>query len=277
MGWFAKVGLQKIETIFLIRYSDTMKILISNDDGVHAIGISTLATEIAKIAEVVVIAPDRNRSGASNSLSVQVPVRVYQLSNGYYCVTGTPTDCVHLAVTGLLEMKFDMVVSGINAGANLGDDVIYSGTVAAASEGRVLGLPSIAISLVGKDPQRNYETAAIVARQIIERLTKEPLPPTTILNINVPDVAIEGLKGFELTRLGKRHPAQPAIKAIDPRGYPVYWIGASGEEEDAGSGTDFYAVKRNKVSITPIQIDMTNYAAFERIETWISGLLLCKQ
>jgi 5''/3''-nucleotidase SurE len=254
-----------------------MRILISNDDGVHAIGITTLATELAKIAEIIVIAPDRNRSGASNSLSVQVPVRVQQLSNGYYSVTGTPTDCVHLAVTGLLKMKFDMVVSGINAGSNLGDDVIYSGTVAAASEGRVLGLPSVAISLTGKDPQKNYDTAAVVARQIVERLKKEPLPMATILNVNVPDISIEELKGFEVTRLGKRHPAQPAIKAIDPRGYPVYWIGASGDEEDAGPGTDFYAIKNDKVSITPIQIDMTNYSDFERIETWVSELLLCKK
>lgn len=254
-----------------------MKILISNDDGVHAIGISTLATEIAKIAEVEVIAPDRNRSGASNSLSVQVPVRVQQLGNGYYSVTGTPTDCVHLAVTGLLQIKFDMVISGINAGANLGDDILYSGTVAAATEGGLLGLPSVAFSLAGKDPQKNYDTAAAVARQIIERLKKAPLPYATILNVNVPDIAIEDLNGFELTRLGKRHPAQPAVKAVDPRGYPVYWIGASGLEEDAGPGTDFYAIRENKVSITPIQLDMTNYTAFERIKTWVSGLIHCKK
>jgi len=254
-----------------------VKILISNDDGIYAVGINTLAAELAKIAEIIVIAPDRNRSGASNSLSVQVPVRVQQLPNGYYSVTGTPTDCVHLAVTGLLDLKFDMVVSGINAGANLGDDVIYSGTVAAASEGRVLGVPSIAVSLVGKDPQKNYETAAIVARQIVERLTKEPLPPATILNVNVPDVPFEELQGFELTRLGKRHPAQPAIKAMDPRGYPVYWIGASGDEEDAGPGTDFYAINSNKVSITPIKIDMTDYAVFERMSDWVSGFSIDKK
>lgn len=254
-----------------------MKILISNDDGVHAIGISTLANEIAKIAEVTVIAPDRNRSGASNSLSLQVPVRVYQLANGYYSVTGTPTDCVHLAVTGMLDAKFDMVISGINAGANLGDDVIYSGTVAAASEGRVLGLPSIAFSLAGKDPQKNYETAAIVARQIIERIKEMPLAPATILNVNIPDVPLEELRGFELTRLGKRHPAQGAIKAVDPRGYPIYWIGASGEEEDAGPGTDFGAMKENLVSITPIKIDMTNYFAFQEIGSWVSGLTVCKK
>lgn len=256
---------------------ENMRILISNDDGVYASGLSILAHELAKIAEIIVIAPDRNRSGASNSLSVQIPVRVQQLNNGYYSVTGTPTDCVHLAVTGLLQMKFDMVVSGINAGANLGDDVIYSGTVAAASEGRVLGLPSVAVSLVGKDPQKNYDTAATVARQIVERLKKDPLPPATILNVNVPDIVMEELQGFELTRLGKRHPAQPAIKAIDPRGYPVYWIGASGDEEDAGPGTDFHAVKENKVSITPLQIDMTNYNAFDLLKTWSNGLVICKK
>lgn len=250
-----------------------MRILISNDDGVHAVGISTLATELANIFEVEVIAPDRNRSGASNSLSVQVPVRVLQLPNGYYSVTGTPTDCVHLAVTGLFQTKFDMIVSGINAGENLGDDVLYSGTVAAATEGGVLGIPSVAFSLAGKDSPKHYDTAAAVARQIIERLKKAPLPHATILNVNVPDIKIEELKGFELTRLGKRHPAQPAVKASDPRGNPVYWIGAAGLEEDAGPGTDFYAVRDNKVSITPIQLDMTNYTAFEGLKGWVSGLI----
>lgn len=254
-----------------------MKILISNDDGVHATGIVTLATELAKMAEIKVIAPDRDRSGASNSLSVVVPVRVQQLTNGYYSVTGTPTDCVHLAVTGLFETRFDMVVSGINDGENLGDDVLYSGTVAAATEGGILSIPSVAFSLAGKNPQKNYDTAAAVARQIIERLKKAPLPHATILNVNVPNVGIEELQGFELTRLGKRHPAQPAVKAMDPRGNPVYWIGGSGSEEDAGPGTDFYAIKENKVSITPIQLDMTNYAAFDSVRTWADGLLHCKK
>lgn len=254
-----------------------MRILVSNDDGVHAVGLNILATELANIAEVVVVAPDRNRSGASNSLSVQSPVRLQKLSNGYYSVTGTPTDCVHLAVTGLFEIKFDMVVSGINAGSNLGDDVLYSGTVAAATEGRILGLPSVAISLTGKDPQKNYATAAAIARQIVEHLKKKALPQATILNINVPDVEVGEIRGFEVTRLGKRHPAQPAIKAFDPHGYPVYWIGASGDEEDAGPGTDFYAVNSSKVSITPIQIDMTNYAALEGVENWVSGFMLCNK
>jgi 5'-nucleotidase len=251
-----------------------MRILVSNDDGIHALGINTLATELAKIAEIVVIAPDRNRSGASNSLSVEQPVRLQKLENGYYSTTGTPTDCVHLAVTGLFELTFDMVVSGINAGSNLGDDVLYSGTVAAATEGRVLGLPSIAISLVGKDPQKNFKTAAIVAKKLVEHLKKRALPQATILNVNVPDISIENIAGIEITRLGKRHPAQPAIKAFDPRGYPVYWIGSSGDEADAGPGTDFYAINSGKVSITPIQIDMTNYTALERLMEWTSGIAL---
>ena len=251
-----------------------MRILVSNDDGVHAPGISTLAIELAQYADVSVIAPDRNRSGASNSLSIQVPVRVQQLSNGYYSVTGTPTDCVHLGITGLFEEKFDMVVSGINAGENLGDDILYSGTVAAATEGRILGLPAIAVSLAGKEQQVNYDAAAVVAGKIIGYLNEAPLAPGTILNVNVPDMPLDELQGFEITRLGKRHPAQPAIRMLDPRGSTVYWVGASGEEEDAGVGTDFNAINNSKVSITPIQIDMTNYTMFERLERWSSGLRL---
>ena len=254
-----------------------MRILISNDDGVHADGIVTLANEVAKKHDIVVIAPDRNRSGASNSLTVQVPLRVRQLSNGYYSVTGTPTDCVHLAVTGLLDMKFDMVISGINDGPNLGDDVIYSGTIAAAAEGGVLGIPAVAFSLGNKAQEKNYDAAAAVAVQIIERLKKEPLARGTILNVNVPNIALGKLKGFELTRLGKRHPAQPAVKAVDPRGAPVYWIGASGLEEEAGPGTDFHAINENKVSITPLQLDMTDYSAFDQVGSWVSGLMHCKE
>ncbi|MDR1057341.1 MAG: 5'/3'-nucleotidase SurE [Coxiellaceae bacterium] len=254
-----------------------MRILISNDDGVYGIGLNVLANELSKIAEIVVVAPDRDRSGASNSLSIQVPVRMQQLPNGYYSVTGTPTDCVHLAITGLFKTKFDMIISGINSGANLGDDILYSGTVAAATEGGILGIQSVAFSLVKRDSQENFATAAAVAGQIITRLQREPLPRATILNVNVPDVNLEELQGFELTRLGKRHPAQPAIKALDPRGSSIYWIGASGLEEDAGPGTDFYAIKENKVSITPIQIDMTNYNAFDNIKTWVSGLVHCRK
>lgn len=254
-----------------------MRILISNDDGVYATGIAVLAAELSKIAEIVVIAPDRNRSGASNSLSIQVPVRVQQVPNGFYSVTGTPTDCVHMALTGMFEQKFDMVVSGINTGENLGDDVLYSGTVAAATEGRMLGFPAIAISLAGKDPLQHYSTAAVVVRQIIARLKTAPLPASTILNINVPDVPLPELQGFEVTRLGMRHPALAAIKAFDPRGAPVYWTGGSGPEEDAGPGTDFCAVRMKKVSITPLQVDMTNYRAFDGVSNWVQDMVLCKE
>jgi 5'-nucleotidase len=247
-----------------------MRILVSNDDGVHAKGMLLLAEELKTIAEVVVIAPDRNRSGASNSLSVQGPVRVYEIGPGRFSVIGTPTDCVHLALTGFFDIKFDMVISGVNHGANLGDDILYSGTVAAATEGRVLGMPALAISLASKrEPQEHFATAVMVARQLVEKLRKSPLPAGTILNVNVPDVPLEELRGFEITRLGRRHIAEPAIKALDPRGAPIYWIGEVGPEEDAGAGTDFHAVNTGKVSITPLQIDMTNYNAFDMVGQWI--------
>lgn len=247
-----------------------MRILISNDDGINAKGINTLAKELSAVAEILIIAPDRNRSGASNSLSVQGPIRVVELEKNRYSVLGTPTDCVHLALTGLFDIQFDMVVSGINHGSNLGDDVLYSGTVAAATEGRVLGMPSIAVSLASKDERNtNFETAAIVARQLVERLKLKPLPAGTILNVNVPDLPLAEISGHEITRLGCRHVAAPAIKSMDPRGGPVYWIGASGPEADAGAGTDFYAINMKKVSITPLQIDMTNYNSFDRLATWL--------
>lgn len=247
-----------------------MRILISNDDGIYARGINVLAEELGKVAEVIVIAPDRNRSGASNSLSVQVPVRVRELKHNYFIVEGTPTDCVHLALTGLFDVKFDMVVSGINHGPNLGDDVLYSGTVAAATEGRILGMPAIAVSLAGKDPHENFLTAAIVARRLVEKLQIHPLPAGTILNVNVPDISIDDLRGSEITRLGARHLAEASIKALDPRGCPVYWIGACGSEADAGSGTDFCAINDKKVSITPLQVDMTNYNAFDKLAQWLA-------
>lgn len=248
-----------------------MRILVSNDDGVNAVGIETLAIELSKIAEITVIAPDRNRSGASNSLTIQVPVRTQRLYNGYYSVAGTPTDCVHLALCGLFDIKFDMVVSGINHGPNLGDDIIYSGTVAAATEGRVLGMPAVAMSLASKEIPTNFHTAALVARQIVERLITNPLPAATILNINVPDVPIAELQGMEITRLGSRHIAEPVLKVSDPSGQPVYWVGGSGPEEDAGPGTDFFAINSKKVSITPLKIDMTNYSYFDKLSSWISG------
>jgi 5'-nucleotidase len=252
-----------------------MKILISNDDGVHAIGLAVLAAELSKIATIQVMAPDRNRSGASNSLTVTSPVRISKLYNGSISVEGTPTDCVHLALTGVLDTKFDMVVSGINAGPNLGDDVIYSGTVAAATEGRILGMPAIAVSLAGKDANfQNYQTAAIITRQLVERLIIDHLPAGTILNVNVPDVPIEQIEGIEVTRLGRRHNAESVFKTLDPRGQTVYWVGAPGLEADAGPGTDFHAVNRNRVSITPLQIDLTDYKTFEQISKWTNDLKL---
>jgi 5'-nucleotidase len=235
-------------------------------------GIKALADAMAKLGETTVVAPDRNRSGASNSLTLENPLRVSQLENGYYRVEGTPTDCVHLAITGLLDEEPDMVVSGINAGANLGDDVLYSGTVAAAMEGRFLGLPAIAISLTSHQGT-HYETAAWVAEQLVAKLKKSALPADTILNVNVPDVPIDQITGFESTRLGHRHKAEPVIRELDPRGRPMYWIGPAGEEQDAGPGTDFDAIRRNAVSITPLQIDLTRYDAIDTVANWLEDTL----
>lgn len=246
-----------------------MKILISNDDGYRARGIQTLARALAEMGEITVVAPDRNRSGASNSLTLENPLRLDLLDNGVYRVEGTPTDCVHLAITGLLEHEPDMVVSGINAGANLGDDVLYSGTVAAAMEGRFLGLPAIAISLVGHDAT-HYETAAWVAQQLVARLKASALPADTILNVNVPDLPIDQITGFESTRLGHRHKAEPVIKEYDPRGRAMYWIGPAGAEQDAGPGTDFDAIRRGAVSVTPLQIDLTRYDAIDGVAKWLA-------
>ncbi|WP_447531039.1 5'/3'-nucleotidase SurE, partial [Legionella pneumophila] len=239
-----------------------MKILVSNDDGVLAPGIKILANELSTLGEVKVVAPDRNRSGASNSLTLTQPLRVKQLDNGYYSVDGTPTDCVHLALTGFLEPIADIVVSGINEGANLGDDVLYSGTVAAAMEGRYLGLPAIAISMVGDNIQ-HYETAAIIAKQLVIKLSANKLPSQTILNVNVPDLPLNQIRGMQVTRLGTRHSAEPIIKEYDPRGRPIYWVGPPGIEADAGAGTDFFAIKTGHVSITPLHLDMTHYKLFD--------------
>ncbi|WP_010653396.1 5'/3'-nucleotidase SurE [Fluoribacter dumoffii] len=248
-----------------------MNVLISNDDGVFAPGINILAAELASCVNVEVVAPDRNRSGASNSLTLSRPIKVKTLENGYYSVEGTPTDCVHLAITGLLNTEFDMVVSGINDGANLGDDTLYSGTVAAAVEGRYLGLPALAISMVGDNIQ-HYETAAIIVRHLVMKLSKHRLPSQTILNINVPDVPINQLKGLQVTRLGTRHSAEPIVKDRDPRGRPIYWIGLPGPQADAGPGTDFYAISEGYVSITPLHLDMTNYKMFDQLASWLNGI-----
>jgi 5'-nucleotidase len=244
-----------------------MRILVSNDDGVLAPGIQVLAHTLSDIAEIYVMAPDRNRSGASNSLTLSNPLRVRQLDSGYYSVEGTPTDCVHLALTGFFDFNFDMVISGINDGANLGDDVLYSGTVAAAMEGRNLGFPAIAVSLAGR-PVVHYETAATIVKNLALKLKSDPLPSQTILNINVPNVPLNKLSGIEVTRLGTRHAAEPTIATTDPRGRAIYWIGPPGEKADSGPGTDFHAISQNSVSITPLHLDMTHYKIFEQVSDW---------
>lgn len=249
-----------------------MHILVSNDDGVQAQGLEILAKALESLGKVTVVAPDRNRSGASNSLTLQNPLRVTQTRNGFYSVEGTPTDCVHLAISGLFSHKFDLVVSGINAGANLGDDVFYSGTVAAAMEGRFMGIPSMAVSLV--DNHENYHTAAAAAKVIGAYLLKTPLPHRTILNINIPDVPINRLGGFRITRLGTRHRAERMLAELDPRGNPIYWIGLPGPEQDAGEGTDFHAIRNGEISITPLQLDLTHYRVFEELSHWVTALEL---
>lgn len=248
-----------------------LRVLISNDDGVYAKGLAILAHTLSDIGDVDVVAPDRNRSGASNSLTLNAPLHIKNLENGMISVEGTPTDCVHLAITGVLPEMPDMVITGINEGPNLGDDVWYSGTVAAAMEGRFLGLPAIALSLTG-ERFRYHETAAKVARQLIQHIVRDPLPPSTILNVNVPDLPYRDLKGFEITRLGTRHRAEPTIRQIDPRGHLIYWVGAAGPEQDSGPGTDFFAINNNCVSITPLRVDLTHYEAFDQLATWINRL-----
>lgn len=250
-----------------------MRVLVSNDDGVDAPGIQILARHLAVVGEVIVVAPDRDRSGASNSLTLDQPIRVVRLEDGRYRVTGTPTDCVHLALAGLLDVEPNIVVSGINNAANLGDDVIYSGTVSAAMEGRFLGLPAIAVSLVSKNHQGiHYETAAQAALLLMQRLLIDPLPADTILNVNVPDLPCDEIRGFAVTRLGRRHRSEPCIAQRDPRGRPIYWIGPPGAAEDAGPGTDFHAVQEGSISITPIQVDLTRYQALEKVSGWVESL-----
>ncbi|NZA24899.1 5'/3'-nucleotidase SurE [Luteimonas sp. SJ-92] len=251
-----------------------MRILVSNDDGVDAPGIRILAEGLRGAGhEVLVVAPDRDRSGASNSLTLDMPLRVVQVDDATWRVHGTPTDCVHVAITGMLEAEPDIVVSGINNTANLGDDVIYSGTVAAAMEGRFLGLPAVAMSLVTTaHVGRHYETAARAAVEIVERLKADPLPADTILNVNVPDLPWEEIAGFEVARLGNRHRAEPCVPLEDPRGRTWWWIGPAGPEQDAGPGTDFNAVRRGQIAITPIQVDLTRYQALEQVASWVGGL-----
>ncbi|MEN8174792.1 MAG: 5'/3'-nucleotidase SurE [Pseudomonadota bacterium] len=245
-----------------------MKILLSNDDGYQASGLEVLARVLGEFADISVVAPDRDRSGASNSLTLVNPVRARTMENGFVRVDGTPTDCVHLAITGLLEQEPDMVIAGINAGANMGDDVLYSGTVAAATEGRFLGLPAIAISVNASEPE-HFESAARVAVDLVAGLPELDLRPDVILNVNVPDLPYEQLRGYRSTRLGHRHKSEPVHKTSDPRGLPIYWVGPPGPEQDAGPGTDFHAVREGYVSVTPLQVDLTRHEALESLHTWL--------
>ena len=247
-----------------------MRILVSNDDGYRSAGIRALSAAISEFGEIIIVAPEMNRSGASNSLTLDGPLRVVEAEEGVFFVNGTPTDCVHLAITGLMDPDPDMVVSGINDGANLGDDVLYSGTVAAAMEGRCLGLPAIAFSLVTRGEPRHVDTAARVARDIVHRLVEHPLPNDTILNINIPDVAYEELKGMQVTRLGNRHRAEPVIRSQDPRGRDIFWVGPAGSEQDAGPGTDFHAIASGCVSVTPIKVDLTRHSQLDSIRGWLA-------
>jgi 5'-nucleotidase len=246
-----------------------VRILLSNDDGYFAPGLAALEQALSGLGTVTVVAPERDRSGASNSLTLDRPLSVRRANNGYYYVNGTPTDCVHLAVTGLLSDLPDVVVSGINDGANMGDDTIYSGTVAAATEGFLLGIPSIAISLVAGEYD-HFATAARVAADLVARFAQHRVDQPVLLNVNVPDVPLAALQGLKVTRLGKRHKAEPVVKATTPRGEIVYWVGAAGGAQDAGEGTDFHAVASNKVSVTPLQMDLTRFAQMDVVERWLS-------
>lgn len=246
-----------------------MRILVCNDDGYLAPGLQALVSVLSEMAEVLVVAPERNQSGASNSLTLDRPLSVRQASNGFLFVNGTPTDCVHLAVTGVLDQLPDMVVSGINQGANMGDDTIYSGTVAAATEGFLLGVPALAISLASYEA-KHYETAAWVAGDLVQRFIRQPISQPVLLNVNVPDLPRESLAGMEVTRLGRRHKAEPVVKAESPRQETVYWVGAAGAAQDAGPGTDFHALAHNRVSLTPLQIDLTHYAQMGLLKDWVA-------
>jgi len=246
-----------------------MRILLSNDDGYLAPGLQCLAENLKEYGQVTVVAPDRDRSGASNSLTLTRPIRARNIAPGVYSVDGTPTDCVHLAITGLLDDEPDMVISGINHGANLGDDVIYSGTVAAAMEGRFLGYPSIAVSLAGSDGVY-FETAVHYVSMLLDRIDRLPQTKEMILNVNVPDKPLSEVRGVQVTRLGNRHKAEPVVKMHDPRGNPVYWVGPAGEEQDAGPGTDFNALRNRFVSVTPLQVDLTRHGLIGDISDWLA-------
>ncbi len=245
-----------------------MRILLSNDDGYFAPGLAALARALDPLGDITVVAPERDRSGASNSLTLDRPLMLRQAPSGFYYVNGTPTDCVHLAVTGMLDHVPDMVISGINHGANMGDDTIYSGTVAAATEGYLLGIPSIAVSLADH-AARHLETAARVVADLVQRIKTQPPTEPMLLNVNVPDRAWDDLGGLRVTRLGKRHKAESVVKTTNPRGQVVYWVGAAGPAQDAGEGTDFHAVANGLVSITPLQMDLTRFSQMDSVNAWL--------
>lgn len=247
-----------------------MKILISNDDGVYAPGLTVLYESLLGLGDVTVIAPDRDRSAASNSLTLSNPIRVRELENGFFSVSGTPADCIYMGLRALLKQQPKMIISGINSGANLGDDVFYSGTVAAAMEGRFLGFTSMAVSLTGDHTY--YDTAGRVVQTLMQQLIRHPLPNETILNVNVPNVPFEKIRGFQVTRLGRRHTSANMIQDKDPRGKTIYWVGAVGKEQDAGPGTDFYAINNNYVSITPLETDLTRYKVLDDMQHWAANI-----
>ena len=249
-----------------------MRILLSNDDGYLAPGIRVLFQALKRWQgqrEIVMIAPDRNRSAASNSLTLDNPLRMHQVEAGVYSVNGTPTDCVHLGINGAIDFQADMVISGINAGANMGDDVLYSGTVAAATEGRFLGKPAVAVSLCG---ERHFDSAAHWLIRILDRMEQIPLEASTILNINVPDLPLDAIRGVRVTRLGRRHKSEPVVCDHDPRKRHIYWIGPAGSAADEAEGTDFHAVAQGYVSVTPLQIDLTHHRQLTTLQTWLNPL-----
>ena len=248
-----------------------MRILISNDDGVSAPGLAALHAALADYAEGVVIAPEQDKCGASSSLTLDRPLHPHTLANGFVSINGTPTDCVHLGIHGLLDPQPDMVVSGINLGANLGDDVLYSGTVAAALEGRFLQRPSFAFSFVSRQLD-NLPTAAYFARKLVQAHDQLDLPPRTVLNVNIPNLPLDKIRGIQLTRLGHRARAAAPVQVVDPRGKAGYWIAAAGDAEDGGPGTDFHAVMQGYVSITPLQLDRTFGDGFKHLNGWLEGM-----
>lgn len=248
-----------------------IKILVSNDDGVTAAGIVALSKALSQHYDVMTVGPDRNCSGASNSLTLTNPLRINKLDNGFVSVSGTPTDCVHLAIRELYDDEPDIVVSGINAGANMGDDTLYSGTVAAAMEGRFLGLPAIAISLVGRE-LIHYDTAAQIACKVVAGLIDKPIAKDQILNVNVPDLPLSEIKGIKVTRLGARHKAEGMVRTFDPAGREIFWLGPPGNEQDASEGTDFNAVANGYVSVTPLTVDLTAFDQLSKMKQWIEEL-----